>query len=587
MRYINQPRRSDQTPTRGLTLSKAKSFLVKTTKFFLSFDRVRPRKQKSEKVASTGDTIIEVMMSLVILSLILATVYAMGTRSLRAGTESNQRTEALSIAQSQIDLLVNAKNIDPSFAQNFQTDQAYCLKPDGTKDTSAQNNSNKLCNSYSGGQYSVGVSYDSNVFTITTQWPSADAPNGMANLNLYYKLPGVYKKAFVTAGSATTAGTSATINGTVNPNGNLVTDCYFNYDTSLTYSHAKKAACSSLPGSGTSDVAVSANISGLDTDSVYYFQLCATNIVGTACSVNNGTFTTPAKPTITNQSASDYLTASGNTANLNAQINPNGSTVTECHFEWGLTVAYGSSKSCGGVIGSGTALVPVTVNISPLVAGSTYHFRAVATNAAGTKQGSDSTFVPEKVVPPTVSLTASPSSIGYNSSSTLSWSSTKADNCIGNGFSTGAGSPKNGSASTGNLTTTTSYTVTCTGSGGSTTSSPSTVVTVAPPPLPPPPPPPPPSPLAWLCGNFWGEWKCVGPFGPGDYGWVESYGIQNDRLGWVLVQNTTLALYAGIYFNTYDGATFCATLSSSSSTPESMWTWGIGGTSSFRVGRGC
>lgn len=429
--------------------------------------------RKKRESQGRGDTIVEVMISLVVLSMILATVYAMGARSLRVGTESNQRTEALSVAQSQIDLLINAKNLDPNFATNYQVAQPFCLKPDGTKDTSAQSNSNKLCNSYNGGQYNIGVNYNSNIFTITAQWPSTDAPNGVANLNLYYKLPGTYKKALVTAGSAVAVGTSATINGTVNPNGNTVTDCYFNYDTSLTYSQAKKVACSSSPGSGTTDVGVTANISGLDTNSTYYFQLCATNIVGTACSANNGTFTTPALPSITNQSATNYKTASGNTADLNAQVNPNGTAVTACYFEWGLTAAYGSSKNCGGVIGSGTDYVPVTVNIAPLIAGSTYHFHLVATNVAGTKAGPDATFVPIKVVPPVVTLSASPTIVSRGASSTLTWGSTGADSCTGNGFSTSG--LLSGSASTGALNSPATYSVSCTNIGGTTTSSPVTV----------------------------------------------------------------------------------------------------------------
>lgn len=535
--------------------------------------------------SNRGDTIVEVMISLVVLSMVIATVYAMGARSLRTGSESNQRTEAVSYAQSQVDLLINAKNNDPTFAKDFQVGQAYCLNPDGTINTSAQTNSNKLCNNYNGTQYNIGVTYASNLFTITAQWPNQDAPGGVANLNLYYKLPGVYKKALVTAGSATVAGTTATINGTVNPNGNIVTDCYFNYDTSSTYSAPTKVACTTSPGSGTTDVAVSATISGLLSNTTYFFQMCATNLVGTACSVNNGTFTTPARPTISNEGANNTVSPSGNNADLVAQVNPNGTTVSACYFEWGVTTAYGNSKNCGGTIGAGTTPVAVTVNVAPLTVGVTYHFRVVATNAAGTTTGGDHTFVTSLPAKPTVTLTADSgsSTIPYNSSTTLRWTTTNATNCTGGSAFSSGGQP-NGSASTGNLTSTTSFTISCDGPGGTTVSSPPTVVYVGAPP-----PPPPPPQQAWLCGNFWNNgYRCVGPFGPGDYGWVESYGIQNDNLGWVVLQNTTVALYRGIYFNTYDGGDgFCATLGTSSWTPVSMWTWGIGGTSSFKVGVGC
>lgn len=430
------------------------------------------RKQRMPK----GDTIIEVMISLVVLSMVLATVYAMGSRSLRTGTEANQRTEALTAAQSQVDLLINAKNIDPNFATNYQVAQAFCLNPDGTKNTSAQANANKLCNGYNGSQYNIGVSYSSNLFIITAQWPSPDAPNGTANLNLYYKLPGTYKKALVSAGSASIAGTTATVNGTVNPNGNIITDCYFEYDTTTSYTAPKRVNCSSSPGSGNSAVAVSAVITGLDTDKVYFFRLCATNIVGTACSDNNGTFTTPAAPSIINQSATDYETPSGNNANLNAQVNPNGTLVTDCHFEWGLTNSYGNNTSCGGgSVGSGNSFVAVSANIAPLTANATYHFRLVATNSAGTKQGPDSTFIPIKAKTPEANLSASPTSVTYNTASELSWTSKDATSCTGNGFSTGPTSPTSGRVSTGPLTSPKTYSVTCSRLGVSTTSLPVTV----------------------------------------------------------------------------------------------------------------
>lgn len=76
---------------------------------------------------------------------------------------------------------------------------------------------------------------------------------------------------------------------------------------------------------------------------------------------------------------------------------------------------------------------------------------------------------------PTVNaFSASPSSIAYNASSTLSWSSSNATGCT---LSTGAVVAATGSTSTGALTATKSYTITCTGGGGS--ASKSTTVTVA------------------------------------------------------------------------------------------------------------
>ncbi len=59
-------------------------------------------------------------------------------------------------------------------------------------------------------------------------------------------------------------------------------------------------------------------------------------------------------------------------------------------FEYGPTAAYGShTPATSG--GSGATLSPVSASVEGLEAGSTYHFRLVATNASGTTYGEDQT----------------------------------------------------------------------------------------------------------------------------------------------------------------------------------------------------
>ncbi|OGG62205.1 hypothetical protein A3C87_01280 [Candidatus Kaiserbacteria bacterium RIFCSPHIGHO2_02_FULL_49_34] len=80
---------------------------------------------------------------------------------------------------------------------------------------------------------------------------------------------------------------------------------------------------------------------------------------------------------------------------------------------------------------------------------------------------------------PTLSLTANPSSISYNSASTLSWSSANATSCTAsNGWS--GGKALSGSQSTGALTSSRSYTLSCTGAGGTVTRSVTVYVAAAP-----------------------------------------------------------------------------------------------------------
>jgi hypothetical protein len=92
-------------------------------------------------------------------------------------------------------------------------------------------------------------------------------------------------------------------------------------------------------------------------------------------------------PVATTEAASAVAQTS---ATLNATVNPEGSALEECFFEYGPTTSYGSTAACGSLPGGA---VPVTVSaaIGGLSAGQTYHFRIVAKSAAGSNAGSDMT----------------------------------------------------------------------------------------------------------------------------------------------------------------------------------------------------
>lgn len=80
---------------------------------------------------------------------------------------------------------------------------------------------------------------------------------------------------------------------------------------------------------------------------------------------------------------------------------------------------------------------------------------------------------------PVASISVDSTSIAYNSATTIHWSSGYAVGCTGNGFSTGGAT--SGAVSTGALTATRSYSVTCVNAARSTTSGAVTVNVAAPP----------------------------------------------------------------------------------------------------------
>ncbi len=218
--------------------------------------------------------------------------------------------------------------------------------------------------------------------TVTTS--GGASATGSADEFTYVPAPAV-----VTQAASLISQTTATLNATVNPNGGEVTSCKFEYGTTEIYESS--APCSTLPGSGTEPVAVSASLENLSASTTYYFRIVATNLGGTSTDILDAqTFKTlPNAPTVVTEEASSIAQI---TATLNATVNPNGGEVSSCMLEYGPTQSYGSSAACSPSPGSGNSAVAVSAAVTGLSANTTYHFRVVATNPGGTSSGADQTF---------------------------------------------------------------------------------------------------------------------------------------------------------------------------------------------------
>ncbi len=109
-----------------------------------------------------------------------------------------------------------------------------------------------------------------------------DGPSGVGAPNGLSAFGGASqsKPTVVTDAATSITAASAALNATVNPNGGAVSACTFEYGPTTSY--GQSVSCSSLPGSGTSPVAVSATITGLSAKSAYHFRITATNASGTS-----------------------------------------------------------------------------------------------------------------------------------------------------------------------------------------------------------------------------------------------------------------------------------------------------------------
>ena len=143
---------------------------------------------------------------------------------------------------------------------------------------------------------------------------------------------------------------------------------------------------------------VSADIASLAPARTYHFRLVATNDKGTT-NGEDRVFTTPAPPALVTTGAATEVGQSG--AKLTAEVNPNGSATTY-HFELGPTTQYGSHwPASDAAAGSDSQPHSVVQVLSGLLSGTTYHYRAVATNAASAvTYGADRQFTTAGVPPP-------------------------------------------------------------------------------------------------------------------------------------------------------------------------------------------
>jgi N-acetylneuraminic acid mutarotase len=214
----------------------------------------------------------------------------------------------------------------------------------------------------------------------------------------------------VTTNPAThVASYSATLNGTVNPRG-FATAVYFQYGTTTSYG----STTASQSFSGTTMRSVSANISGLSASTTYHFRIVANNSAGTSYGADRTFITLSATgpPVVTTNPATLIASFS---VTLNGAGDPHGLTTT-VYFQYGTTTSYGLTTPIHSK--SGNTYQNVSASISGLSANTTYHFRIVASNSAGTRYGADRTFRTLSATGPPVVIT-NPATNVASSSATL------------------------------------------------------------------------------------------------------------------------------------------------------------------------
>ena len=145
-----------------------------------------------------GDTIVEVMAAIAIIGLALGSAYALSNRSFRTGQGTVERTQALALAQGQVEFLKNlglSGEIDDLLAtSNYGTGGKFCFRDDTGAAVAA--GSGSYCYPYgppgSKTLFNIDISYcngagcsPANVFAVNATWQKLGG--GQNQLTVYYK----------------------------------------------------------------------------------------------------------------------------------------------------------------------------------------------------------------------------------------------------------------------------------------------------------------------------------------------------------------------------------------------------------------
>lgn len=127
-----------------------------------------------------GDTIIEVMMAMAIIGLILAAAYATTSRNLNTSQHTQERTEAVKIAETQIELMKSLTGSSRASLYSLPSD--FCVNSTGPSVQSG------VCTQ---GRYNYSIRRSgTSVFIVVVRWtPPGGSDARQSETKITYRYP--------------------------------------------------------------------------------------------------------------------------------------------------------------------------------------------------------------------------------------------------------------------------------------------------------------------------------------------------------------------------------------------------------------
>jgi len=230
----------------------------------------------------------------------------------------------------------------------------------------------------------VAVNPSANAIYVGTFGASSGHVGGVG----YYALDanGFVPGATVALSPADAGGHTATVSGTIDPDGAVQYWFRYSRDGSVWVDRPKRVL------GGNAAVAVSDTLSGLEANAPYSLQLVARKVLGSQAfedaSAAQVFVTDPLPPDVTTGGVQQI---SDTKALVLGEVNANNQT-TNYSFEYGLDTGYGNEVPIpAGVVDGGTEET-VSAQLTGLQPDTVYHYHLTATNDEGPSEGLDRTF---------------------------------------------------------------------------------------------------------------------------------------------------------------------------------------------------
>lgn len=133
-----------------------------------------------------GDTIVEVLIAMALVSVVLSGAYAVTTQDLRTTQDANERSQALALVQQQVELIRAKTTSTGSFVLANQ-----CLDGGLVAQSSAVSATPNPCNISPSNAanctasfcYNLDVDSSSGIFAVTATWPNQHGTSSTVNMS--------------------------------------------------------------------------------------------------------------------------------------------------------------------------------------------------------------------------------------------------------------------------------------------------------------------------------------------------------------------------------------------------------------------